>query len=130
HVTGVQSCALPIFDLVEWMLRTAAGERPDLSQRPAARGHSVQVRVYAEDPANRFRPSSGALSHVELPSDVRVDHWIETGCEVSAFYDPMLAKVIATGDSRELALARLERALAKTHVYGIETNLRFLRAIV
>lgn len=122
EVTGI--------DLVEWMLRTAAGEPPDLSQRPAARGHSVQVRVYAEDPANRFRPSSGALSHVELPSDVRVDHWIETGCEVSAFYDPMLAKVIATGDSRELALARLERALAKTRVYGIETNLRFLRAIV
>src|SRR5690606_40667826 len=74
QVTGI--------DLVEWMLRVAAGEPPDLSQRPAARGHSVQVRVYAEDPANRFRPSSGALSHVELPSDVRVDHWIETGCEV------------------------------------------------
>jgi urea carboxylase len=122
EVTGI--------DLVEWMVRTAAGDLPDLSRRPAARGHSLQARLYAEDPANGFRPSSGLLSNVELPDDVRVDHWIETGCEVSSFYDPMLAKVIATAEDRAAALARLEGALAATRIDGIETNLAFLRAIV
>ncbi len=122
QVTGI--------DLVEWMIRTAAGEAPDLSQRPVARGHSIQARLYAEDPANRFRPSSGTLSNVALPTGVRVDHWIETGCEISAYYDPMLAKVIATAATREAALARLREALATTRVDGIETNLVFLREIV
>lgn len=123
QVTGV--------DLVEWMLRVAAGEPPDLaSYRATPRGHSIQVRVYAEDPAHQFRPSSGLLSLVEWPQEVRVDHWVETGADVSPHYDPMLAKIIADGATREEALANLERALAQTRLYGIETNLAYLRAVV
>ncbi|HKE96859.1 MAG TPA: urea carboxylase [Povalibacter sp.] len=123
QVTGI--------DLVEWMIRVAAGEPPNLSQyRHAPRGHSIQVRLYAEDPAHNFRPSSGLLAHVELPRGVRVDAWIETGTEVSAHYDPMLAKVIADGDTRDAALANLDRALSETRIHGIETNQRYLRDIV
>ncbi|MET0532717.1 MAG: urea carboxylase [Steroidobacter sp.] len=123
QVTGV--------DLVEWMLRTAAGEPPDLvSYLVQPRGHSIQVRVYAEDPAHQFRPSSGLLSHVAWPTDVRVDHWVETGTEVPSHYDPMLAKIIADGATRAEALTNLERALAQTQLYGIETNLAYLRAVV
>jgi urea carboxylase len=122
QVTGI--------DLVEWMIRVAADEPPDLAGFTCApRGHSIQVRLYAEDPAHNFRPSSGLLSHVELPSDVRVDSWIETGTEVSPHYDPMLAKIIADGATREAALLNLERALERTRVYGIETNQSYLHAI-
>ena len=123
EVTGV--------DLVEWMVRTAAGDPPNLqAYRYAPLGHSIQVRLYAEDPARNFRPSSGVLSHVVMPSDVRVDGWVEPGSEVSSFYDPMLAKIITHGETRELALAKLEKALAETSIYGIETNLDYLRAIL
>jgi urea carboxylase len=123
EVTGV--------DLVEWMVRTAAGEPPDLrAYRHEPKGHSIQVRLYAEDPARNFRPSSGVLSHVTLPSGVRVDGWIEPGSEVSSFYDPLLAKIITHGDTREHALATLEKALANSSVYGIETNLDYLRGIL
>jgi len=118
-------------DLVEWMLRVAAGEPPDLTgSRAQPRGHSIQVRVYAEDPAHQFRPSSGLLSHVQLPDGVRVDHWIETGTEVSAHYDPMLAKIISHGANREQALQKLQDALAGTQLYGIETNLPYLRRVL
>ncbi|HMN46949.1 MAG TPA: urea carboxylase [Povalibacter sp.] len=123
QVTGI--------DLVEWMIRTAAGEPPDLrAYRHAPRGHSIQVRVYAEDPQHNFRPSSGLLSHVELPDGVRVDSWIETGTEVSPHYDPMLTKIIADGITREEALATLESALTRTHIHGIETNQAYLLDIL
>src|SRR5262245_8691770 len=123
EVTGV--------DLVEWMVRTAAGEPPNLgAYRHEPKGHSLQVRLYAEDPARNFRPSSGVLSHVVMPTDVRVDGWVESGSEVSSFYDPMLAKIITHGGTREQALAKLEKALAATSIYGIETNLDYLRAIL
>jgi urea carboxylase len=118
-------------DLVEWMIRVAAGEPPDLAAfRYEPRGHAIQVRLYAEDPSRNFRPSSGPLSHVALPDDVRVDGWIETGTEVSSFYDPLLAKIIAHASSRELALEKLRAALAGSSVYGIETNLEYLRTIL
>jgi urea carboxylase len=118
-------------DLVEWMVRTAAGEPPDLDAYVhAPRGHSIQVRLYAEDPARNFRPSSGLLSHVVLPKDVRVDTWIEAGTEVSAFYDPLLAKIITHEPTRAAAIAKIERALAQTNVYGVETNLDYLRGIL
>jgi urea carboxylase len=114
-------------DLVEWMLRTAAGEPPDLSQfvGRTPRGHSIQVRVYAEDPARDFMPSSGLLTEVELP-EVRVDTWIERGTEVSPYYDPLLAKIIIHADTREQALVGLRGALAETRIGGIETNLAYL----
>jgi len=114
-------------DLVEWMLRTAAGEPPDLRAFRDARpnGHSIQVRVYAEDPARDFKPSSGLLTEVELPK-VRVDTWVERGTEVSPFYDPLLAKIMVHASDREQALSALRRALAETRIGGIETNLEYL----
>jgi urea carboxylase len=114
-------------DLVEWMILTAAGIPPDLSafRGRAPSGHSIQVRVYAEDPARDFKPSSGLLTEVELP-EVRVDTWIERGTEVSAFYDPLLAKIIVHGRDREQALSKLRAAIAETRIGGIETNLAYL----
>jgi urea carboxylase len=118
-------------DLVEWMLRVAAREPPNLqAYRHRPHGHAIQVRLYAEDPAHNFRPSSGMLSQVDLPADIRVDHWIETGTEVYSFYDPMLAKVIAHAATREQALSQLASALENTQVHGIETNQAYLRAII
>jgi len=118
-------------DLVEWMVRIAAGESLPLRQEEVRlSGHAVQVRLYAEDPAANFRPSSGLLTHVEMPGSARVDGWVCTGSEVSAFYDPMLAKIIAHAASREAALAQLDEALAVTQVHGIQTNLEYLRTII
>jgi urea carboxylase len=116
-------------DLVEWMLRLARGEAFDM--RPGVpRGHSVEARVYAEDPSRGHRPSAGLLTEVSFPEGVRVDAWVETGTEVTTSYDPMLAKIIAHGDDRAGALDRLARALDATRIGGIETNLGLLRAAV
>jgi urea carboxylase len=118
-------------DLVDWMVRVAAGEPPPLASfRSKALGHAIQVRLYAEDPSRKFRPSSGPLSQVTLPTGVRVDSWIETGSEVSPFYDPLLAKIIVHGPTRESALTQLDEALAQTSVHGIETNLDYLRTAI
>ncbi len=118
-------------DLVEWMVREADGSLPNLSEyvhRP--RGHSIQARIYAEDPARGFQPSSGLLTEVSLPEDTRVECWVEAGVEVSPFYDPMLAKLIVHGATREEARQKLARALAKTRLGGIETNVRYLQELV
>ncbi|OIQ83056.1 acetyl-/propionyl-coenzyme A carboxylase alpha chain [mine drainage metagenome] len=117
-------------DLVEWMVRLAAGETPSAGHVHAPRGHSIQVRVYAEDPAKNFQPATGLLTEVAFPPEARVDTWIETGSEVSAFYDPMLAKLIVHGADRAGALARMQSALDNTRLYGFETNLGYLRQIV
>ncbi|MGL4398107.1 MAG: urea carboxylase [Hyphomicrobium sp.] len=117
EVTGI--------DLVAWMVRQAAGEPlPDVMSEPA--GASIQVRVYAEDPARDFRPSSGLLTKVAWPEGVRVETWVESGTEVSSYYDPMIAKVIVTAHDRPAALAKLRAALAATTLAGIETNLGYL----
>jgi urea carboxylase len=122
-VTGV--------DLVAWMLQVAAGEPPDLGgYRHTPRGVAVQARLYAEDPARAFRPSSGLLTCVRLPASVRVDTWIETGTEVPACYDPMLAKLIAHAPTREAAIDQLDAALGASMLYGIETNLEYLRSVI
>lgn len=118
-------------DLVEWMIRIAAGEPLPLQQHQVQlRGHSVQVRLYAEDPAANFRPSAGVLTHVAMPNDIRVDTWIRTGSEVPSHYDPMLGKIIAHAATRSAALGQLRAALFVTQVHGIETNLEYLRTIV
>jgi urea carboxylase len=118
-------------DLVEWMIRVAAGAAPDLgAHRHVAHGHAVQARIYAEDPARGFRPCSGLLTEVVFPEGLRIDTWIEPGTEVSTWYDPMLAKVIAHGQSRDEAIALLVDALGRTRLYGFETNLPFLIAIL
>jgi len=116
-------------DLVEWMLRVAAGE-PLPAELPEPSGHAVEVRLYAEDPRRGFRPSAGLVTQASFPADVRVDGWVERGSNVPSFYDPMIAKLIAHGPTREAALDRLASALAATEIGGIETNLEYLRALV
>ncbi|MFF4565400.1 5-oxoprolinase/urea amidolyase family protein [Streptomyces sp. NPDC001435] len=115
-------------DLVAWMLRLARGEKDVVRDPGPPRGHAVEARLYAEDPSRGHRPSAGLLTRVEFPGGVRVDGWVETGTEVTTSYDPMLAKVIARGPDREHALRRLDEALARTRVDGIETNLGLVRA--
>jgi urea carboxylase len=117
-------------DLVEWMVRQAAGEDV-LAGAPALTpsGAAIEVRIYAENPQADFRPSAGLLTEVRLPAGVRVDGWVETGTEVTPFYDPMLAKVVVHAATRGEAVARLREALAGTSLAGIETNLDYLRAI-
>jgi urea carboxylase len=118
-------------DLVAWMIQLAANVPPDLaSYRHAPTGVAIQARLYAEDPARAFRPSSGLLSEVRLPDGLRVDSWIDSGSEVPPFYDPMLAKLIAHASTRAAAIDQLDAALAQTAVYGIETNLDYLRTIL
>ncbi|MEH6686218.1 MAG: urea carboxylase [Halopseudomonas sabulinigri] len=121
-------------DLVEWMIRLAAGDAPDLDAQRGnlqPQGHAIQVRLYAEDPFRDFQPCAGLLSEVIFPSGdgIRIDHWIESGLEVPAYFDPMLAKVIVHADTREQALSKLQSTLDATRLYGSETNLDYLRAL-
>jgi urea carboxylase len=115
-------------DLVEWMIRQAAGEEVIPSAPLSPRGAAMEVRLYAEIPHANFQPSAGLLTEVRF-GNARVDTWIETGTEVTSFYDPMLAKIIVAADDRPGAIATLQAALAKTSIAGIETNLDYLRAI-
>ena len=115
-------------DLVEHQLRVALGERLSIEARQ--RGHAVEARVYAEDPAAGFLPSSGRLAHVRWPDGARVDAGYEEGDGVTPHYDPLLAKVIALGEDRGEALAALDRALAETEVLGVRTNLSLVRALL
>ena len=120
-------------DLVEWQFRIAAGERLPLRQPDiVARGHAVEARLYAEDPTNGFLPSTGKLWALRLPEGegVRVDSGVEEGDEITPFYDPMIAKIIAWGPTRGAALDRLARALDDTIVLGPRCNLALLGAIV
>jgi acetyl/propionyl-CoA carboxylase alpha subunit len=114
-------------DLVQWQLRIAQGERLDI--RPSLRGHAVEVRLYAEDPRT-FLPQAGRIETLRLPSSVRVDAGVEEGDEIGTGYDPMIAKLIASGQTRGEALDRLGSALAGTDVGGVTTNLPFLRWLV
>ena len=117
-------------DLVEMMVRQAAGELGALEQyMREPKGHAIEVRLYAEDPGKNFQPSSGLLTEVTFPEGTRVDGWIATGTEVTPFYDPMLAKVIVKGATREDVAAKLAAALDASSVYGIETNLDYLRGL-
>jgi acetyl-CoA/propionyl-CoA carboxylase, biotin carboxylase, biotin carboxyl carrier protein len=120
-------------DLVEWQLRVAAGEPLGFGQPDVRlRGHAIEARVYAEDPARGFLPTGGpvlALAEPDRPH-VRVDSGLLAGIEVGSRYDPMLAKVIAWGPDRESARRRLDGALADTVVLGLTTNVGFLRALL
>ncbi|MDQ0725522.1 biotin carboxylase N-terminal domain-containing protein [Microbacterium sp. W4I20] len=114
-------------DLVALQLRVAAGRALDVS--PTIRGHAVEARVYAESPERGFLPSTGTVLLFEPPTGVRVDAAVETGSEVTGFYDPMIAKVIAYADDRATALRRLDDALSRTVVLGVDTNIAFLRQL-
>ncbi|WP_417316936.1 acetyl-CoA carboxylase biotin carboxylase subunit [Emcibacter sp.] len=120
-------------DLVEWQLRVASGDPLPLSQEQLAlNGHAFEVRLYAEDPANNFLPQTGTLHHFRTPArdeHFRLDTGIEEGDEVSIYYDPMIAKLIVWDRTRTGALRQMARALRKTSVAGVRTNLEFLAAI-
>ena len=116
-------------DLVELQLRVAAGEPLPLL-RPEPRGHAVEARLYAEDPGAGFLPSTGTVLRWRAPEDARVDTAVRAGSVVGTQYDPMLAKVIATGPDRATALRRLDRALARLEVLGVRTNAAFTRALL
>jgi 3-methylcrotonyl-CoA carboxylase alpha subunit len=120
-------------DLVEWQLRVAAGQALPASWPPAAHGHAVEVRVYAEEPEQDFRPAAGRLNKFGLApllQDQRLDTGFEPGDSVTTFYDPMLAKLIAWGPDRAAALIRLADGLARLEIEGIGNNARFLRRLV
>ena len=116
------------FDLVEWQLRVAAGERlPARQDEVRFRGHAIEARLYAEDPYDGFRPQTGTILYwrpdgARALEGVRIDDGIEERGEVSPFYDPMLAKFIAYGDDRREALARLKRSLLSSPLIGLKTN--------
>jgi acetyl/propionyl-CoA carboxylase alpha subunit len=114
-------------DLVHEQLGVASGERLELA--PTREGHAVEVRLYAEDPRT-FLPQAGKIERLQLPTGVRVDAGVEEGDEVGVAYDPMIAKLIAHGPTRDEALLRLRDALAETRVEGLTTNLPFLRWLV
>lgn len=121
------------FDLVEWQVRIAEGERLPFEQRDVrVFGHAVEARVYAEDPMRGFLPTGGEVLAVHEPTTpgVRVDSGISRGTRVGSEYDPMLAKVIARADRREDALRGLTAALADTVILGVTTNIAFLRALL
>lgn len=124
-------------DLVKWMIELAAGELPSLTALATTlnpQGHAVQARIYAEDPGRQFQPSPGLLTEVAFPTadgkTLRIDRWVEAGCEVPPFFDPMLAKAIAWRPTRDEAIATLAQALAETRLYGVETNRLYLLQIL
>ncbi|WP_260629036.1 urea carboxylase [Serratia liquefaciens] len=118
-------------DLIECMLQVAAGDALDWAAlQRAPQGASIEVRIYAEDPLKHFQPSPGVLTEVHFPDDVRVDGWVATGSEVSAFYDPMIAKLIVHGEDRRQALEKMRVALDATRLHGIATNLDYLRQVI
>ncbi len=123
EVTGV--------DLVAWMVRLAAGELLPLeTYQHQPQGHSIQLRIYAEDPGKNFQPSSGKLTEVVFPATVRCDSWIERGTEITPYYDPLMAKLIVKAPSRSEAIADLKSALDSSEIAGIESNLTYLRQIL
>ena len=114
-------------DLVEWQLRVASGEPLPLKQdKIKLKGHAMEARLYAENPATGFLPSTGPLDHFVLPQDIRVDSAVEAGDEVTPFYDPMIAKLIAHAKNREAAAAQLAQACAQVEVWPVKTNAAFL----
>jgi urea carboxylase len=124
-------------DLVSWMIQLAAGDLPPLAELQAdlhPQGHAIQARLYAEDPGRDFQPSPGLLTSVTFPpangKQLRIDTWVEAGCEIPPFFDPMIAKVISWAADREAASAGLAQALSDTRLYGVETNRDYLRQII
>ena len=137
--------AITGLDLVEWQLRVAAGEPLPLKQdQLRMTGHAIEARICAESPDNNFLPATGTLRVYRKPeaaaftranvsgasAAVRIDDGVREGDEISPFYDSMIAKLIVHGDTREQALARLDEALAQTHIVGLGTNVQFLRHVV
>ncbi|MBJ2347765.1 MULTISPECIES: urea carboxylase [Pseudomonas] len=124
-------------DLVRWMVQLAAGELPPLSELSLglkACGHAIQARLYAEDPGRDFQPSPGLLTAVQFPrgdgKGLRIDTWVEAGCQIPPYFDPMIAKVIRWAPTREQARLGLHQALEDCLLYGVETNRTYLQQIL
>jgi 3-methylcrotonyl-CoA carboxylase alpha subunit len=120
-------------DLVEWQIRIANNELLPLDQEAISqKGHALECRIYAEDPQNHFLPSIGRITYLNAPKDneIRIDTGIQEGTEVSQFYDPMLAKLIVHGATREEAVLKMQYALSHYAIGGIKTNIVFLKAIL
>ena len=124
-------------DLVRWMIELAAGDLPpltELTKQLKPSGHAIQARLYAEDPGRDFQPSPRLLTAVNFPvadgKNLRIDTWVEAGCEIPPYFDPMIAKVITWAATRDAASAALDQALADTVLYGVESNRDYLRQIL
>ncbi|MGB8452558.1 MAG: urea carboxylase [Anaerocolumna sp.] len=118
-------------DLVEWMVREAADELtdlPSLVEKP--QGCSIEVRLYAEDCINGFRPSTGRIDGVIFDKAARVETWLQKGIEVTSLYDPMLVKLIVHGRNRTEAIVKMLRALTNSRIYGVTSNMQYLRALL
>lgn len=130
--------AITGLDLVEWQLRVASGEPLPLQQADLRiRGHAIEARICAESPDQDFLPATGSMAVYALPAHssfaraaVRVDSGVRQGDAISPFYDSMVAKLIVHGADRQEALARMDAALAQTHIVGLKTNVQFLRHVV
>ena len=120
-------------DLVHWQIRVAAGERfPYQQEQLSQRGHAIECRIYAEDPANGFLPSTGKLLQFIEPRGpgIRVDSGFTAGDEVTHYYDPLLAKLIVYAEDREIAIQRMQAALKEFIIHGVITNIDFLQAVL
>ncbi len=120
-------------DLVQWQIRVAAGERfPYLQEQLTQHGHAIECRVYAEDPANGFLPSTGELLQYVEPRGpgIRVDSGFRAGDEVTHFYDPLLAKLIVHAENREVAIQKMQAALKDFVVHGVTTNIDFMQDVL
>ena len=130
--------AITGLDLVEWQLRVANGEPLPLEQDDLdIQGHAIEARISAENPDNNFLPATGTLYVYRKPAassfevdEVRIDDGVREGDAISPFYDPMIAKLIVWGETREEALGKLDAALAQTHIVGLQTNVQFLRRVL
>ncbi len=118
-------------DLVELMIKEAADELKGLEAfNPMPKGHSIEVRVYAEDCINNFMPSSGKIDDVLFSKEARVETWIRKNIEITSLYDPMLAKLIVHADTREADVKKMLDVLEKSKIYGVTTNLKYLKNLI
>ncbi len=118
-------------DLVEWMVREAAGELKNLkSLVKKPNGHAIEVRVYAEDCLNNFRPSTGKIDKVEFSPLARIETWIRDNVEISSLYDPMLAKLIVHAGTREEAVEKMRKVLSESKLYGVTSNMEYLSCLL
>ena len=118
-------------DLVEWMVKEAAGQLKNLKslvKKPS--GHAIEVRLYAEDCLNNFRPSTGKIDRVEFSPLARVESWIQDNVEITSLYDPMLAKLIVHADTREEAVKKMLTVLEESRLYGLTTNIEYLHSLL
>ncbi|KAL5322618.1 hypothetical protein ACEPPN_010591 [Leptodophora sp. 'Broadleaf-Isolate-01'] len=123
------------YDLVEEMINVASKTPSRLfsnvpENATLLSGHALEVRIYAENPLRDFKPSTGQISDLSFPKDVRIDTWIKAGTKISPSFDPLLAKIIVTGADRKDAVEKLAAALDATQTWGVDTNLEYLRHIV